>query len=418
MKLELYICGINYKTAPLNLRERAALLSAQPEPVLQAMQAATGAREVCMLTTCNRCEWYWIGANPDTVMQWLQQHYQFATTEWDNAAYLYQAETALQHAMEVACGLDSMMLGEPQVLGQMKAAFQQAYAVQLAGKQLQQIFNAIFTTAKKVRTHTSLGSKPASIAYAAASLATYIFNDLPSLTVLLVGAGDTIELVAKHLHKFGVTQFIAANRTLANAQTLLARYQGLAITIEQIPAYLSKADIVVTATASTLPLITRHQVAQTMPSRRRPLHLIDLAMPRNIEADSAKLEGVYLYNIDDLQHSIAKTQSEQTAMIITAKHMITEQVAAFSHHLEGRKADPMIRAYRTKIEQFRDLELEKALRALENGALAEDVINRLAYALTNKFLHEPTTLLRSASQQPTATDLISTLKRWLTPETV
>lgn len=418
MQLDFYICGINHKTAPLSLRERAAMGSANPESVLQAFRADTGATEVMMLMTCNRCEWFWTGAHPEKVQQWLQQYYQFPAAEWDNTAYLYQAEAALKHAMQVACGLDSMMLGEPQVLGQMKAAFHQAVAANVASKQLQQIFNAVFATAKKVRTQTALGSKPSSIAYAAASLAKYIFNDLPSLTVLLVGAGDTIELVAKHFHKFGVTRFIAANRTLTHAQTLITPYAGLAINLEQIADYLPKADIVVTATASLQPIITRRQVAQTMQSRRRPLHLIDLAMPRNIEAESSKIEGVYLYNIDDLQQSIAQSQAEQATMVNVAKQMVDEQLAAFIATLHGRKADPMICAYRTKMEQFRDVELEKALRSLENGSSAEEVLNRLAYGLTNKFLHEPTTLLRSASQQPTSSDLINTLKRWLIPETV
>jgi glutamyl-tRNA reductase len=367
--------------------------------------------------TCNRCEWFWSGADTAVVSDWLRDYFQLSATQWHEAYYSYHQQHALRHLMTVASGLDSMVIGESQILGQMKAAIQKATDDQCSGKILQQVFAAVFAAAKRVRTQTGIGSKPASVAYAAVSLTKCIFNDVTSLTVLLVGAGDTIDTVMKHFQKLGVSRFIVANRTLENAVALAQTCQGLAVNLQELTTYLPQADVVVTATTSPEMIIFKHDISHAIRLRKRPMHLIDLAVPRDIDAAVGSIDGVYLYNVDDLQKVVEQNKQDRLDFFATAQHIIEEELATFLKRQQIRHIDPVICAYRSKMENIRDIELEKAKRLLENGVNSEEVLLRLANDLTNKFMHEPTTALRSVTQHQ-SNDVMSFLRRLFNLEPV
>lgn len=404
--MTLLAFGINHNTASVALREQLAFSPEQMEPALLAAQQA-GLPEVAILSTCNRTELYTReDVDPQAILEWISGFRGVELAELNQCHYRKSGEEAIGHMMRVAAGLDSLVLGEPQILGQMKACYAHAKESGTAGANLHDVFQRVFATAKRVRTETTIGQNPVSVAYAAVTLAQQIFSDLKQDTALLIGAGETIELVATHLHNQGVHSIIVANRTLGRAAELAEQYGGQAILLEEIPEVLPRADIVISSTASPLPILGKGTVEKALKMRKRkPMFMVDIAVPRDIEEQVAKLADVYLYTVDDLRDVIQENLRSRQEAAEQASEIIEQGVQAYVHGLRVQDSASTIRAYRSKAEGVRDSELEKALSALEGGGKPEDIVRQLARNLTNKLLHGPTTKIRQASAEG-RTDLL------------
>nr|WP_305906353.1 glutamyl-tRNA reductase [Methylomarinum sp. Ch1-1]MDP4519032.1 glutamyl-tRNA reductase [Methylomarinum sp. Ch1-1] len=311
--------------------------------------------------------------------------------------YSHKNSQSIRHMFRVACGLDSMVLGEPQILGQMKTAYQAANEAGTLGKNLGKLFQHTFSAAKKVRTDTAIGSSPVSVAFAAVQLAQQIFDKLSEQTALLIGAGETIELTARHLHQHGIGRIVIANRTFDKAHALASQFDGYAIALSELPSHLAEADIVVSSTASQLPILGKGMVESAIKKRRhKPMFMVDLAVPRDIESEVEQLNDVYLYSVDDLQNTINENMDSRRRAAEQAEEIIDTEVEHFLAWMRAQGAQTTIRDYRSQAELARDEVLQKALNQLRNGADAEQVLNRLAHTLTNKLIHTPSTQLREA----------------------
>ena len=405
--MHLVALGINHKTAPLSLRERAAF---DPQALPEALRAvtATGAGEATILSTCNRTELY-CGLEEnihDPLIMWFCDYHKLPARVVRPHLYIHAGRTAVTHAFRVASGLDSLVLGEPQILGQMKSAFATAHKAGTTGKMLNRLFQHTFSVAKQVRTDTAIGANAVSVAFAAVSLARRIFDDLSRQTVLLIGAGEMIELAARHLKEQGIGRMIVANRTVERASILGDIYGAQAISLLELPDYLSSADIVISCTASLLPILGKGAVESALKARKhRPMFLVDLAVPRDIEVEVGNLNDVYLYSIDDLKDVIEENIQSRQAAAREAETIIEGEVTQFMRWVRSLDSVPTVRALRTAAEVLRDMEFERARRALERGEPAEQVLLRFAHSLTNKFMHAPSTALREADVEGN-TDLI------------
>jgi len=361
-----------------------------------------GAREAAILSTCNRTELY-CGlkeADDRRVVEWLGDYHTVRATDLQPYLYRHTEQRAVRHILRVAAGLDSMVLGEPQILGQVKAAYQTANSAGTLGALLERLFQHTFAVAKQVRTDTRIGASPVSVAFAAVGLAKQIFADLPKRTALLIGAGDTTELVARHLHENGVGRLIVANRTLERAHALAASLAGYAIALDEIPAHLGEADIVIAATASPGLLLTAAQVRACLKQRRRrPMFAVDLAVPRDIEPAVADLEDVYLYTVDDLKGIIQENLRSRQAAAAQAEDIIDSQVEHFMAWMRARDSVASIHALRQRAEAVRDEAVARALRQIDRGKNPADVLRVLAGTLTNKLIHPPCAGLREAALQ-------------------
>jgi glutamyl-tRNA reductase len=398
--MSLVACGINHHTAPVEIRERVAFLPEYTADPLRALVEQGLAKEAAILSTCNRTELYCTAAQPADLVHWLQHWHQLSSSELTPHLYLHEDQAAVRHMLRVASGLDSQVLGEPQILGQMKQAFSIAHEAGTVGSQLQRLFQHVFSVTKNVRTDTRIGANPVSIAFAAVNLAKRIFTDFSATNVLLIGAGSTIDLVAQHLHAQGVRNICIANRTLVRAERLARKYTGQAITLSNISSYLPKADIVITATASVLPVLGKGTVETAIKDRKhRPVLMVDLAVPRNIEAEVEQLSDVYLYTVDDLDGLIQENLQNRREAAEQAEQMIDFQSAHFMRSLRALDAVPTIRAYRDKVESIRNEELSKALQALNNGTVPEKVLAEFAQSITNKVMHDPTSKMRQAAYE-------------------
>ncbi len=397
--MHLVALGINHKTAPVSLRERAAF---DPQTLPDALRAATqaGAGEATILSTCNRTEVYCglQGGSDESLIDWFCDYHKLASRLVRPHLYVHAGRTAVTHAFRVASGLDSLVLGEPQILGQMKSAFAAAHKAGTTGKLLNRLFQHTFSVAKQVRTDTAIGANAVSVAYAAVSLARQIFDSLAQQTVLLIGAGEMIELAARHLKEQGIRRMIVANRTVERASTLGGIYGAEAISLLELPDHLSGADIVISCTASLLPLLGKGAVERALKTRKhRPMFLVDLAVPRDIEPEVGELSDVYLYTIDDLKGVIEENMESRQAAARQAETIIEGEVIEFMRWVRSLDAVPTVRALRAATEALRDAELERARRALERGEPADQVLLRFAHALTNKFMHGPSATLRDAN---------------------
>ena len=397
--MTLLAFGINHTTAPLALRERVAFA---PELLQKAMQEAcaqAGLNEVAILSTCNRTEIYAASeGEAGAIQQWLVDHTAIEAADLANSYYCYQGQDAVRHMMKVAGGLDSLVLGEPQILGQMKSAFAQAKEAGTLGAELHVVFQQVFNIAKRVRTETAIGENPVSVAYAAVSLAQQIFSDLKQDTALLIGAGETIELVARHLAEQDIKKMIVANRTLDRAQRLAREFNGEAILLADIPEQLHRVDIVISSTASQLPLLGKGAVESALKKRKhKPMFMLDIAVPRDIEEQVGELDDVYLYTVDDLHAVIDENKKSRVAAADQAEEIINQGVELFLRQQRALDAVETVKAYRQKAEQLRDQELQKALRSLQTGGNPEQVLQQFARNLTNKLIHSPTTVLKEAS---------------------
>lgn len=410
------VLGLNHKTAPVALREKVAFNEDRLTAALRALKQERGVGEVVILSTCNRTEVYWSGdASAAELSQWLENHHG-NNLNLASSLYALKDRLAVEHAFAVASGLDSMILGEPQILGQLKDAYRVAHETGSTGPSLNKLFQAAFSAAKRVRSETQIGANAVSLASAAVSLARRMFADLSERTALMIGAGEMIDLAARHFASAGVKRLVIANRTLARAQTLAAEVQAYALDLSSLDKELVEADIVVSCTASALPLITKRAAAAAVRKRRhRPIFMVDLAVPRDIEPEVAELSDVYLFSIDDLQHIVEENRREREAAAGSARLLLEEEVARFVAESRAQDAGPAIRALREQADAIRAQTLKQARRMLLSGKSPDDVMEYLANTLTNRLLHSPTQALRQASES-TDPALAQMLMRLLTEE--
>jgi glutamyl-tRNA reductase len=399
--MNVVVCGISHKSASVDLRGRLAFA---PETVVQVLQDAKSilnVQEVALLSTCNRTEIYLYGDMTDTqILTWLAMIKGVELRALRDSFYCYRDQEAISHLMRVASGLDSVILGEPQIFGQIKSAYSVGRQAGTVSTMLNRSFQLAFSAAKRVRSETAIGKNPVSVAYASVNLASQIFADLKDVHALLIGAGETIDLVAKHLRDQNIGKITVANRTLSRAQELVEEYAADAILLSDIPDFLPCADIVISSTASQLPLLGKGAVESALKKRKhKPLFMVDIAVPRDIEPEVEDLPDVYLYTVDDLEEVVRDNLKARSNAASFAETIIDEEVRKWSKQYRALAAVDTIRAFRSSIESIRDVEIEKALTAIDRGQSSEDVINTLARNLTNKLLHKPTTKLKQASEE-------------------
>ena len=400
--MPFFALGISHATAPIALRERLSFDAEQIPEALRAVAALDGIRETAILSTCNRTEIYAQLENGAgaSLTDWLTHARSADDPEVRARLYTHRGEAAARHLFRVACGLDSMILGEPQILGQIKQAYELAQESAVTGQYLHRLFQYAFAVAKLVRTDTAIGENPLSVAHASVLLARRIFADFRALTPLLIGAGEASELVAHHLHAQGVRRLIIANRTFSHAHALAERFGGYAIGLHEIAAHLDEADIVIASIASPEPILTQAAVVAAFKSRKhRPLLIIDIAVPRNVEPAVTKLADVYLFTIDDLHGIVENSLRSRRAAAREAESIIDTQVTRFMQELRGLDAVPTIRAVRAHAEELRNHTLAQAQQLLAGGTPPEEALKYLAETLTNRLLHAPSAYLRQAARE-------------------
>ena len=395
----LVVLGLNHQTAPISLRERVAFAdSSSAERALTSLQSLPSVEEVALLSTCNRTELYAsVSDLGDEAKNWLH-HYSGEPLD----AYLYQHYDvgAVRHLFRVASGLDSLVLGEPQILGQVKTAWSQARDARTIGTSLDRLFQNAFRAAKKARTDTSIGANPVSVASMAVRLAQDTFADLSESTVLLIGAGETIELAARHLTQANVKRLLIANRTLSHAQALASEFGGYALSLEDLPRHLHEADIVLSATASRLPVVSADMVSSALEQRRhRPMLLLDLAVPRDIAEDVASLRDVFVYTVDDREVSLEDNRRSRREAALAAEAIIDMQAQQFMVSQQTLTHADSIKTLRSHADAAREVELSRAVALIAAGHPVDTVMQELAHRLTNRLMHQPTRALREAAQR-------------------
>ncbi len=392
--------GLNHQTAPIALREKVAVEAGSVPAALKALQALNGVHEAAVLSTCNRTEIYAQiepGAEIE-LMQWLSQQHGLSVDALKTYLYEHVDAHAVRHLFRVAAGLDSLILGEPQILGQVKTAWQAARDAHTVHGTLDRLFQQTFSVAKRVRTDTRIGAHPVSVAYAAVRMAQRLFSELDRATVMLIGAGDTIELAARHLSDAKVKRLLIANRTLEHAQTLASQHGGVALPLDDIDRHLFEADIVISATASREPILNKSIMQIALKARKqKPMFLLDLAVPRDIAADVAELSDVYLYTVDDLEQVIEDNRASRREAANEAEVIIDLQVKHFVAWSQAQGNQNALKKLRSSGEQARDALLEQAREQLTSGQDPKTVLELLAHKLTNKLLHAPTAALRQAA---------------------
>jgi len=410
------ILGINHKTAPVALREKVAFSEDRLAAALRALRQENGITEVVILSTCNRTEVYWTGlASGAELSQWLERHHG-NNLDLASSLYIHQESRAVEHAFSVASGLDSMVLGEAQILGQLKDAYRVAAELGSTGPVLNKLFQAAFSAAKRVRSETRIGANAVSLAGATVSLARRVYSNLGAHTTLMIGAGEMNGLTARHFVSAGVKRLVVANRTLSRAQTLAAELHGHAVSLDDLDKELAEADIVIACTASPTALVTKRAAETAIRARRRrPIFMVDMGVPRNIEPEVAELEDVYLFSIDDLQQLVDENLQQRELAADGAKLLIDEEVARFLAESRVQDAGPAIRLMREQAETIRRQTLEQARRMLGAGRPHEEVIEYLANTLMNRLLHGPTQALRRAAELADK-DLAQAVARLLTEE--
>ena len=395
--------GINHKTAPISLREQVAFSPDEIPDALRDAREFIGTEEVAILSTCNRTELYCTINDSatqlfDRALDWLTHYHKVDYRELSQHSYIYHGKESVRHIMRVACGLDSMVLGEPQILGQLKSAYATAQEAGTTGSGLNRLFQHSFTTAKQIRTETAINEQPVSVAFAATQLAKQIFADLSDNTALLIGAGETIELVARHLRQQGLTKIIVANRTLERARLLTNEFGGRPILLSDLTQVLHEADIIISSTASPVPVLGKGAIEKALKKRRhRPIFMVDIAVPRDIEPEVSELSDIFLYTVDDLNGVIEDNMQQRRDAAVQAERMIETDVFEFMTRLRSLGAVDVLRNYRRQTELVRDIELEKALLALNKGSEPGKVLQQFARSLTNKLMHEPSVQLKQAA---------------------
>lgn len=403
--MNLIVLGISHHSAAVEVRERVAFA---PEQVSEALAEACERAlvdEAVILSTCNRTEIY--AAVPPgsdqaqkarALIEWMANYHHLSAEQLHACAYHHEAERAVHHLVQVASGLDSMVLGEPQIFGQLKSAYAVARDAGTTGAEFGRLFPRVFSLAKRVRTDTAIGENPVSVAYAAVDLAGHIFSDLGDCSALLVGAGETIELVTRHLIEAGVTNIVIANRTLGHARELAQQFSAEAVLLADIPEQLLTADIVISSTASQLPLLGKGAVEEALKKRRhRPYLMVDLAVPRDIEPQVSELRDVYLYTVDDLRDIVDENMRSRRDEASKADQIIEAGVQEYLQEVRSLGAIDAVKQYRSMADKLREAELERAQRSLARGDDPQQVIAQLARGITNKLIHAPTAGLKKAS---------------------
>jgi glutamyl-tRNA reductase len=404
--MSLFALGINHRSAQIAERESFAVTPGEVPEAVRHLASSPAVDEAVVLSTCNRTELYTVTRCHHSVKEWLRSGRRIDDQASYSMLYEHHDLSMIEHLMSVASGLDSMVLGEPQILGQLKQAYQVAYETGTVGHRFQQLFPAVFEAAKLVRRQTNIGTSPVTMTYAVIQLAKQMYSNLKDCTVMLMGAGEVIELMADYLYQQQVKRLIVVNRTLERAHNIARNYKGVPVRFEQMPEFLNEADLVISATASSHPILHAQQLASAIKQRKnKPMFLADLAVPRDIDSAVSELKNVHLYNIDDLQGVLNENLQSRLEAAKQARSIIEMQATHYLHQLRVREASDMIRAYRKKMEQFRDGELTNALKALKNSDNPEVIIKAFAYRLTNKLIHQPTIKLRDAAYNGHETSL-------------
>lgn len=399
--MSLIALGINHNTASLELREKLAFLPSEMEGAFADARNSADVNELAILSTCNRTELYaYADLADNALLGWLAQFKRLDVDSLKDAHYMWRNTHAVRHMMSVASGLDSLVLGEPQILGQMKSAYAVATEHGSLHSGLYGAFTNVFSVAKRVRSETAIGENPVSVAYAAVTLAQQIFSDLKQDTALLIGAGETIELVAQHLHEQGIKKIIVANRTLENAITLAKKFSAQAILLSEIPEYLQDADIVISSTASQLPLLGKGAVEYALKKRKhKAMFMVDIAVPRDIEPQVGDLPDVFLYTVDDLKEVIDENVRSREKAAEIAREIIEEGVHKYESEQRSKVSIDTIKIFRQKVQSMQEQELQKALKQLGTGGDPEQIVNNLARNLSNKFMHEPSSQMKKAASE-------------------
>jgi glutamyl-tRNA reductase len=409
--MSLYTLGLNHQTAPLDVRE---LVAFQQDTLVHALRDLLGrpkVKEAAILSTCNRTEVYVHCSEPEPVVAWLEDFHHVPKHSLSPYIYTLPRERAINHAFRVASGLDSMVLGEPQILGQMKQAVRHAEAAGSLGLVLNRLFQRTFAVAKEVRTQTDIGTASISMAAAAVKLAERIFPALSDQRLLLIGAGEMIELTATHFAAKHPKSITIANRTLERGKQLAERFSADAITLNEIADRLREFDIIVTCTASSLPIIGKGLLERVVKARRHaPVFIVDLAVPRDVEPEASELDDVFLYSVDDLSNIVKDNLQIRRESVVQAEQMIAAQTESFVRWLQGRAVVPTITALHGHHDEMRAAELERARKLLVGGTPPEQVLESLARGLTNKFLHAPTQALNQAGDAERA-ELVALFQR-------
>ncbi|MCG5516652.1 MULTISPECIES: glutamyl-tRNA reductase [Ectothiorhodospira] len=398
----LFTLGVNHKSAPVGIRERVVFSPERMEEALNGLTQSTPVEEAAILSTCNRTEIYFRSEAhqpADRVLHWLGEFHRLKPSEIQPYIYRHHDDDAVRHLLRVACGLDSLVLGEPQILGQLKGAYQNANTSGTLGRQLGRLFQHAFSVAKNVRTSTAIGSSPVSVAFAAVSLAKQIWGDMKPLTALMIGAGETVELAARHLSTNEIGRIIVANRTVERAKPLADQFNAEVITLQEIPNRLAEADILISSTASPLPILGKGAVERALKVRKhRPMFMVDIAVPRDIEPEVGKLDDVYLYTVDDLEEVIQENLQSRREAARQAEEIIESQVDSFMGWLRAQDAVSTICAFRDKAHSMQVEVLDKSLQMVAAGKSPEEALGFLAHTLTNKFLHEPCDSMNQAAR--------------------
>ena len=399
--MNLLIVGINHTSAPVELREKVAFTPEQLSDALHSLRDTAEFTEVAVLSTCNRTEVIATteSADDEKVIHWLADYHSMDIDELRPSIYSKRNQDAAHHAVRVACGLDSMVVGEPQILGQVKEAYEHASQVGTLGSELHHLSQNTFRIAKRVRSETAIGESSISVASTAVTLAEQLFSDLANCNILLIGAGETSELVGRHLVSAGISNLTIANRTLVNAQRLAGDLGGTAIDLQTIPAKLKDADIVVASTASQLPVLGKGTVERALKSRKhKPILMVDLAVPRDIEPEVSGLRDIYLYSVDDLQEIINANLENRMQAAQEAEGIVTEELSTYKSRHESRIHEDTVIRFRMHHESIKAEELEKALDRLNKGGSPDEVLTQLANQLTNKLLHKPSERIREGDE--------------------
>jgi glutamyl-tRNA reductase len=398
--MRLQILGLNHNTAPLEIREQVVFAGDEVGRAAARLTDLDGVDEAVLLSTCNRTEFYVITSDGgrDHLQDWLREE-RSLDPGFADSLFTLETDEAIRHIFRVACGLDSMVLGETQILGQLKDAFRDAQQAGTVGQQLSRLFQHTFSVAKKVRTDTEIGANPVSVASAAVRLAHQFFANFEKHTALLVGAGVTIELVAKHLNGHDIGRLFVANRDVERARNLASKFGGYAVPLSELEGTLPEADILITSTASPEPIIRKEQMRAAMKARKRkPVFAVDIAVPRDIAPDVADVDDVYLYTIDDLQKVIQEGQTSREAAAVDANRILDDEIRRYLSIERAKQVSPLIVKLREQGETIRDGVLRDAQRRLDKGVDSREVIEFATASLMKKLLHNPSVRLREAAE--------------------
>ena len=398
--MPLKILGLNHTTAPVDIREQVIFTGDAIPRALAEIVALSGVSEAVMLSTCNRTEIY-VESAPEgdaALLDWLKAD-QALSADAQDALFTLDDDNAVRHLFRVACGLDSMILGEPQILGQLKDAFREADSAGSVGSQLGRLFQHTFSVAKKVRTDTEIGSSPVSVAYAAVNLANQFFSGFQQHTALLIGAGATIELVARHLSGKGIGRLFVANRDLARAQKLASQFDGFALPLSELEGTLPVADILISSTASPDTIVSKSQMASAIQTRKRkPVFAVDIAVPRDLDPAISELDDVYLYTVDDLDKVILQGRNSRESAVVDANRILEDEATRYLNIERAREVVPLITELRDQGDTLREEVMQQARRRLAKGADSDEVLEFVTASLLKKMLHQPTVSLREAGE--------------------